>query len=121
MTTEVIKWVTDFLVGVLRQSLELLLRVILFFLPLGFYLTLLEFRSKVSSTSNLSVYTNDKSTWQHVFPGFILVAIDSSLFKKTLKSINESFQQWIKQNKYTLAFIACMVLILITVAILLLK
>ena len=113
MKLEVTKWVVDFLLGASKQCSEFLLRCLLFLLPLGVYLMLLEFRSKVSSTSNLTNYTKDESIWQHVFPGFILVAINPNLFKNDIKRINNNFQEWIKQNKYTLISLFFFLIILL--------
>ena len=111
MKLEVTKWILDFTLSVLKNSVEFILRILLFLLPLGVYLFLLEFRSKVSSISNLSVFTTEKSVWQHIYPGFILVAIDPNLFKAKIGEINNSFQKWIEKNKYTLAFLAAFLLV----------
>ena len=105
MKIEALIWIKDFLLNVIKQLLELLIRIILFLLPLGIYLTLLQFRQKVSSTSNLSVFTNKNSVWQHIFPGFILVAIDPNFFKNSISFRYTKFQNFIKDNKYTLCFL----------------
>lgn len=105
MKLEVLKWLTDFLAEFFKQLLERLFRIVLFCLPLGVYLTLIEFRSKVSSISNISVFTNDNSVWQHIFPGFILVAVDPMLFKNEINQRHSAFQKWVERNKYTLSFL----------------
>lgn len=105
MKLTVLKWMSQSLVSILGKSIELLFRIILFLLPLGAYLLLIQSRSKASKVSNISVYTTDDSVWQHVFPGFILVSIDPSSFKKSYNSIKNKFQQWVSDNKYILAFI----------------
>ncbi len=113
MKLEVFKWLTDFFSEFSKQLLERLLRVILFCLPLGVYLTLIEFRSKVSSISNISVFTTDKSVWQHIFPGFILVAIDPKLFKDEINKRKMVIQKWIEQNRYILSFLAAFLIVLL--------
>lgn len=105
MKLEVTKWITDTLAEFFKQLLERLFRIILFCLPLGVYLILIEFRNKVSSISNLSVFTEDNSVWQHVFPGFILVAVDPMLFKNEINKRHNDFQKWVERNKYILSFL----------------
>ena len=105
MQLTVLKWIGQSLVSVLGRSIELLFRIVLFLLPLGAYLLLIQSRSKASKVSNISVYTNDESIWQHIFPGFILVSVDPSSFKKFYSSTKNKFQQWVNDNKYILAFI----------------
>ena len=81
MKLEVTKWITDTLAEFFKQLLERLFRIILFCLPLGVYLILIEFRNKVSSISNLSVFTEDNSVWHN------------------------DFQKWVERNKYILSFL----------------
>lgn len=113
MKTEVTKWIIDSLINLIKQFTEIVLRCLLFILPMGVYLLLLQFRNKVSSISNISVYTTDKSVWQHVFPGFILVAVSPDLFKNELKNINTKFQNFIERNKYTLSFLLALSIVCI--------
>ena len=109
MKIEVTKWAFDTITSFFKQSIEVLLRCLLFILPIGVYLILLQFRNKVSSISNISVYTTDKSVWQHVFPGFILVAVSPDLFKSELKNININYpgtaEQFMKYVYVSNAFI----------------
>ena len=112
MKLEVTKWVTDFLAEFFKQLLERLFRIVLFCLPLGVYLTLIEFRSKVSSISNISVFTEDNSVWQHIFPGFILVAVDPMLFKNEISRRHADFQKWVERNKYILSFLLALSIVL---------
>lgn len=112
MNIIVYNWFKEFLKGLFWGIAERALRVILFLLPLGAYLLLLEFRSKASKVSSLSAFTTDKSIWQHVFPGFALVAIDPDLFRNTMKKCNEALQIWVQQNKYTLSFLFALLLVL---------
>lgn len=108
----VLNWFKNFLLQTSKQLLERLFRILLFCLPIGIYLTLLQFRNKPSSVSSLSAFTTEHSVWQHVFPGFALVAIDPVMFKTTLKKRNEMFQAWIQRNRYTLSFLFALVLVL---------
>ena len=105
MKLTVLTWIGQSLVSVLGRTIELLFRIILFLLPLGAYLLLIQSRSKASKVSNISIYTTDDSVWQHIFPGFILVSIDPNSFKKSYNSAKNKFQQWVNDNKYILAFI----------------
>ena len=66
---------------------------------------LLQKRSKASKISNIMVYTNDRSIWQHVFPGFILVAIEPDEMKKFFTNLNNNFKAFVERNKYLLALL----------------
>lgn len=105
MKLTVLSWFSDFTKVLIGRLIEIIFRVILFLLPLGLYMFILQQRSKVSSVSNLTVYTKDESVWQHVFPGFILVAIQPNQFKEFIKVKKDSIQKWIKDNKYLLALL----------------
>ena len=111
MKLEVTKWITDFLADFFKQLLERLFRIVLFCLPLGVYLILIEFRNKVSSISNISVFTEDNSVWQHIFPGFILVAVDPMLFKNEISKRHTAFQKWVERNKYILSFLLALAIV----------
>lgn len=111
MKLEVTKWVVDFSVNVMKQFSEFLLRSILFLLPLGVYMFLLEYRNKVSKISNLLVYTKDHSVWQHVFPGFILVAIDPGSFKNSVNAKQDAIHKWIEKHRYVLSFLFALILV----------
>lgn len=113
MKIEATRWVKDFLVNLFKQIIEFSIRIILFFLPMGLYLFLLQFRKNVSSTSNLSVFTTPNSVWQHIFPGFILVAIDPNYFKNQIMIRYNGFQNWINSNKYILCFLFALLLVIL--------
>ena len=102
MKLTVMEWFKDASVALIGRLIEVLFRTILFLLPLGIYLFLVQSREKASTIRNISVYTNDESRWQHVFPGFILVAVDPSGFKKSINKIKGNIQNWISSNKYIL-------------------
>jgi hypothetical protein len=76
---------------------------------------LLQKRSKASKVSSLMTFTNDRSVWQHIFPGFILVAIEPDVLNNFLTNLNNSFKVWVERNKYALAilFMSTIVSILI--------
>ena len=97
---KVTRWLLDSITPLIGRFIELLFRIILFILPLGLYLTLIQYRTKVSKVSNISVYTTDESVWQHIFPGFILVAINPESFKKHLQDTKRTIQNSISNNKY---------------------
>ena len=105
MKLTVLNWFKDVLLIWIAKLIEITFRIILFLLPLGIYLLLIQGRGKVSKVSSLSTFTNDKSVWQHIFPGFILVAIDSDQFKNAYLKAHGDFQTWVSRHKYTLAFL----------------
>ena len=109
---KVIDWLLESITPVLGRLIEFLFRTILFILPLGIYLTLIQYRSKVSKISNISVFTNDESVWQHIFPGFILVSISPETFKKHIRETKRSIQNSISDNKYLIEVIF-MILVLV--------
>ena len=117
MKLTVLTWIRDSSVSLIGRSIELLFRVILFFLPLGVYLFLIQSRDKASKVSNISVYTTDDSVWQHIFPGFILVAVNPNSFKNSFNSIKLKFQQWVNNNKYELTtlFMAIIIVLLLRI------
>lgn len=110
MRLTVLTWLRDSLIGLIGRTIEIIFRVILCLLPLGAYLLLIQLRSKASSIRNILNVTEDNSIWQHIFPGFILVAINPNVLKEHYNKSKKEFQNWIKDNKYILTFI-CMSLI----------
>lgn len=114
MKLQVLTWLRDSLIGLTGRIIELLFRIILCCLPLGVYMLLIQFRSKASKISNISVFTNDNSTWQHVFPGFILVAINPDLLKESYFKFRRNFQTWISDNRFLLFFVLSTAIFLLT-------
>ena len=111
MKLTVLTWLRDSSISLIGRAIEISFRIILFCLPLGVYLLLIEARDKASKISNISVYTTDDSVWQHVFPGFILVAINPNSFKNFYNSLKINFQQWVNRNKYEITAIFMAVII----------
>ena len=105
MKLTVLKWIADGSVGFLGRLIELIFRTFLCLLPLGFYMALIQKRNKVSKVSSLLTFTNDRSVWQHVFPGFILVAIEPDEMDKFFTNLNSKFKAWAERNKYLLALL----------------
>ena len=95
-------WFKEYLLVFLSRVIEYSFRLLLFCLPLGIYMLILQLRSKASSVSNISVYTNDKSSWQFVFPNFILVAVNPNELKETFNKKKEELNKFIENNKYFL-------------------
>lgn len=115
MKLTVLSWLRDASIVFIGRTVEILFRTILFILPLGVYLCLIQARNKASKVSNISVYTTDDSVWQHVFPGFILVAIDPNVFKKAIIKTKGSIQFWIQSNKYIIALIFMLLVIILMI------
>ena len=105
MKIVVLKWIIDDLIPFFGRCIELLFRVILCLLPLGVYLFLIQKRQKASKVSSITTFTTDNSVWQHVFPGFLLVAIEPNVFANYINRKKAEFQNWIERNKYILAII----------------
>ena len=105
MKMTVLKWIADSSIGLLGRTIELLFRCVLCFLPLGIYMILLQKRSKASKVSSLQAFTNDRSIWQHVFPGFVLVAIEPDEMENFFININNNFKSCAERNKYLIALI----------------
>ena len=117
MKLTVINWLKDASITFIGRIIEILFRIILFLLPLGVYLLLIQHREKASSTSNISVFLNDESRWQHIFPGFILVTINHRSFQNSFLKIRAIIQAWISNNKYIIGLlfmIAVVVLMLVS-------
>lgn len=104
MKLTVLIWLRDSLIGLIGRTIEILFRIILCLMPLGIYLLLIQFRSKASKISSISVFTTDDSIWQHIFPGFILVAINPNVLKENYKKTKKKFQNWVNENKYMISF-----------------
>ena len=105
MKLTVLNWIKDSSIGLIGRTIEFLFRFLLCLTPLGVYLILLQKRSKASKVSSLLTFTNDRSIWQHVFPGFILVAIEPDELSNFLTKVHNSVQSWVDRNKYVLALI----------------
>lgn len=110
MQLTVLTWVKEKSIGVLGRTIEFLFRTILFFLPLGVYMLLLQNR-KASSISSISVYTKEYSQFQYVFPGFLLVSVEPEALSRFVTKVNNDFQSWVQRNKYTLAFLFMLVIV----------
>lgn len=117
MKLTVLKWIGDSSIGILGRTIEVLFRCVLCILPLGIYMILLQRRSKASKVSSILTFTNERSIWQHVFPGFILVAIEPDELNKFLTKINNNFKVWVERNKYLLGllFMSSIVIIMILI------
>ena len=115
MKLTVLNWFKDSLIGLIGRTIEITFRVILFFLPLGVYLLLIQSRQKASTISNISVFTSDDSRWQHIFPGFILVTLDHNSFKKSANKIKAAIQLWVQTNKYILGLTFMILIVLFMV------
>ena len=111
MRLTVLNWIKDEATPFVGRAIEFLFRTILFLLPLGVYLFLLQGRSKASSINSISVYTNEESKFQHIFPGFILVSISPNSLNEALLKAKSSFQSWVERNKYLLAFMFMSVIV----------
>ena len=105
MKLEVLSWIRDEFLGLLGKAVELLFRLILLLLPMGFFLFLIQSRKKASSVRTILDFTEDNSKWQHIFPGFILVAINPEALKTVYTRAKINIQSWINGNKYILSFI----------------
>lgn len=105
MNLTVLKWLWEVLVPFFGRVIELIFRTILCLLPLGVYLVLIQKRNKASSVSSISTYTNDRSRWQHIFPGFILISINPDDLSNYIQNKKSAFQMWINTNKYILSFL----------------
>jgi len=116
MKLTVLAWLRDSSISLIGRLIEVLFRVILFLLPLGVYLFLVQSREKASTIRNISVYTNDDSKWQHIFPGFILVSVDPNSFKKGMNKIKANIQNWILSNKYILEILFMTIVVALMVA-----
>lgn len=115
MELTVLKWLGDSSVRLLGRSIELTFRLILCFLPLGVYMLLLQKRKGASSVNTISVYTNERSKFQHIFPGFILVSIEPSTLDNFLNKLRDNVQNWVKENKYLLAFGFALILVVLMI------
>ena len=111
MKLTVLGWLKEELVPLLGKGTELIFRLILFFLPLGVYMCLLQLRSKASSVTSISAYTKDNSRFQHIFPGFMLVSIDPDSLTNLINKMNSNFQLWVNNNKYTISFLFMAVIV----------
>lgn len=113
MKLTVLTWLRDSSIQLVGRTIELVFRTILFFLPLGVFLMLIQARNGASTIRNISVYTTDESKWQHVFPGFILVAIDPKIFEKRLTKFKTEVQTWIASNKYLIGLLFMFLVVLL--------
>ena len=105
MKLTVLNWLKDVLLMWIARVIEFSFRLILFLLPLGVFLLMIQGRGKASKISSLTAFTTDKSIWQYVFPGFILISLEPDQFKNYYLKAHAGFQSWINKNKYALAFL----------------
>lgn len=100
MKLTVLTWLRDSSINLIGRTIEFVFRTVLFLLPLGVYLLLIQMREKASATSSLTAFINDESRWQHIFPGFILITVDHQNLKRSINSVKIKAQTWISSNKY---------------------
>lgn len=115
MKFEVTTWFKDASIRFLGRLVELLFRLVLIFLPLGAFLLLIQMREKPSKVSSISVYTTDASVWQHVFPGFLLVAINPRVLEESWKATKGAIQNWVLMNRYILSLLFMMIIVILMV------
>lgn len=115
MKLKVLTWLRDEILSLLGNSVELIFRLVLLVLPMGLFLLLIQAREKASKTSNLSNYLTDNSTWQNIFPGFLLVAIDPNLTKNAYRKAKINFQSWMNENKYLLSFLFMSLIVILMI------
>lgn len=117
MKLDVTKWLIDASTNFIGKTIEILFRIVLFLLPLGAYMLLMQFRTKASSVSNISVYTNPQSSWQHVYPGVIMVSINPNYLQEKFALFRKKFNLWVITNKYLIEFTFALILVLLMVLI----
>ena len=115
MKLTVLTWLKDEALENLGKLVEGLFRVLLLVLPMGLFLLLIQGRTKASSIRTILDYTEDNSRWQHIFPGFILVAIDPNVSKSAYTRIKINIQSWINGNKYLLGFMFMSLIVLLMI------
>ena len=113
MKLTVLTWLRDGSIRFVGRVIEVLFRLILLLLPLGVFLWVIQHREKASKVSNISVYTNEESTWQHVFPGFLLVAIDPKAIHRQITNLRAKIEAWGNANKYLLTMLVMLLLVLL--------
>ena len=115
MKLTVLNWLKDASIAFIGRTIEMIFRLLLFLLPLGVYLFLIQSREKASAMSSLSVFTNDDSRWQHVFPGFILVSLNHNSFKKSFNKFKMNIQMWVSSNKYIIELLFMLLIVALMV------
>ena len=111
----VLNWLKDILIPFIGKSIELVFRSVLCLLPLGLFMLVLQKRKKASAVSSISVYTNERSKFQFVFPGFLLVSIEPNSLDTLLIQIKGNFQSWVNRNKYIISFLFMLTIVLIMI------
>ena len=107
MELVVLKEVGKGTLNFLGKFIEILFRIILCCIPLGFYLVLIQKRPKASTARAISAHLRDESKFQYIFPGFLLVTVNSKGLDNWLSALNNRIQSWIERNKYLLG-LCCM-------------
>lgn len=113
MKLTVLTWLKDSSIPFIGKIIEILFRLILLILPLGIFLYLIQSRDKASTIRTINVYTTEDSKWQHIFPGFILVAIDPNALKNSYKKTLGNIQSWISSHKYLLEALFMVIIIVL--------
>lgn len=105
MKLTVLTWLGEEIKGILGKGVEVAFRLLLLILPMGLFLLLVQSREKASTIRTILDFTEDNSRWQHIFPGFILVAINPNVTKNAYMKLKANIQFWINENKYLLSFL----------------
>ena len=101
---------------VVTVTLEYICRVIYLCMPLWIFMLFMNLRDKANTVSVLPTFVSHNATFQHIYPGVVLVLDDPNALEKNVKKISRNVENFLANYKYTV-IATLLFLILVVVAV----
>lgn len=100
----------------LTVALEYICRVIYLCMPLWVFMLFMNLRNKANTVSVLTAFVSHDATFQHVYPGVVLVLDDPNALEKNLRRLSRNLENFLASYKYTvIATLLFLILVVIAV------
>ena len=86
---------------ILTTILEYICRVLYLCMPLWVFMLFMSLRDKMNTASVLTTFVSRDATFQHIYPGVLLVLDDPNALKKNVKKISQRVENFLATYKYT--------------------
>ena len=100
----------------LTVALEYICRVIYLCMPLWVFMLFMNLRNKANTINVLTTFVDKNATFQHIYPGVILVLNDPNALEKNVKKTSQNVEKFLGTYKYTV-IATLLFLILVAIAV----
>ena len=101
---------------ILTTILEYICRVLYLCMPLWVFMLFMNLRDKANTVNVLTTFVSKDATFQHIYPGVLLVLDDPNALEKNAKKISQRVENFLATYKYT-AIATLLFLILVAIAV----